>query len=415
MSDTPRFDELARTCATSGTAALLDQLAASLVARRRWHGLFDVRIIQARLAVGLPPVGSPGDVPAAIRDAFDERSLAACREAGWPLLDDRQVAAAWMYLRAAAEPAEVSARLAGLVRPLIASAHGDPESERILEEALGVVLWDAADPALGIEIVLGTQGTCNAITAYEQAVSRLPAPRQRPAAAVLAAHLHDEVRTNLARDLAARGIVLPAAATIPDLLAAAGEAGVGLHVDASHLQSVLRIARLSADEPTIRRGYELALYACRLPADLVYPGEPPFENVGEASRLFYGCQLGIDVDPALRFFRTAAATAEPEAGPLPHDVLVLLLERLGRPGEALHAALARPREGASMPSPLQAAAALPSLVDLAAASGEWELLRRACRARDDEITFAATLVAERQKIQGNCGPHGLQVPQGAER
>ncbi|MFM7413016.1 MAG: hypothetical protein ACKO6E_07400 [Planctomycetota bacterium] len=415
MSGGTRFDELERTIATSGSAAMLDELAASLAARGRWHGLFDVRIIQARLAIGLPPVGSPGDVPAAHRDAFDERSLAACREAGWPLLDQGQVAASWMYLRAAAEPAEVSARLERVIRPLIASAGGDAESDRILEEALGVVLWDAADPALGIEIVLGMQGTCNAITAYEQAVARLPAVRQRPAAAVLVTHLHDELRSNLARDVESRGVVLPAAPTIPALLDAVGEADVGLHVDASHLQSVLRIARICDDEPTIRRGHDLACYACRLPGEVVYPGEPPFENVGEASRLFYGCQLGIDVERALRFFRGAAATAEPEAGPLPHDVLVLLLARLGRPGEALHAALTRPRDGTAMPSPLQAAAALPALVDLAAASGEWELLRRACRDRDDEITFAATLVAERQKTQGNCGPHGLQLPQGAAR
>jgi predicted secreted protein len=68
-----------------------------------------------------------------------------------------------------------------------------------------------------------------------------------------------------------------------------------------------------------------------------------------------------------------------------------------------------------MPSPLQTAAALPALVDLAAAAGAWELLRRACRDRGDEITFAATLAAERQKIQGNVGPQGLQVPHGADR
>jgi len=218
---------------------------------------------------------------------------------------------------------------------------------------------------------------------------------------VLAAHLHAELMGNLLRDLEARGIAAPSPATIPSLLEAFGTSEIGLHVDVSHLQSVLRIARLCDDEPTIRRAWELAIYACRLPADLVYPGEPPFEHVGEASRLFYGSHLGIDIDHAIRFFRSAAATAEPEAGSLPHDVLMLLLARLGRPAEALHVAISRPRDDRGMPSPLQAAAALPSLVDLAAAAGEWELLRRACRDRGDEITFAATLVAERQKIQGN--------------
>ena len=415
MTEPDRFDELVRTRDSAGEAAMLDELAASLAARRRWHGLFDTRIIQARIAIGLPPVGAPGDVPLAVRDAFDERSLAACREAGWPLIDDRQIAAGWMYLRAAADPAEVSARLSAIARPLLASAHDESEADRVLEEILGVVLWDAIDPALGIEIVLATQGTCNAITAFEQAVSRLPAIRQRPAAGVLVAWLHDEIRASLAADVESRGIPVPAPTTLGGLLAAFGSADVGLHVDVSHLQSVLRIARVCDDEPTVRRSYELADYASRLPTDLVYPGEPPFENVGEASRLFYGSQLGIDVDHAVRFFRSAAATAEPEAGSLPHDVLVLMLARLGRPADALHAALARPRDERGMPSPLQTAAALPALVDLAAASGEWNLLRRACRDRGDEITFAATLVAERQKSQGNCGPQGLQVPHGADR
>lgn len=396
MSDAGRFDDLVRACETSGADAMLESLATSLAERRRWHGLFDVRIIQARVALGLPPVGKPGDVPPQLRDAFDVRSLAACREAGWPLLDEGQVAAGWMYLRAAAEPAEVAARLAGLARPLVPSASDDAEADRVLQEILGVALWDATDPALGIEIVLATQGTCNAITAFEQAVSRLPAVRQRPAAAVLVAHLHEAVLASLAGEAESRGMPVAAPATIPRLLDALGPGDVGLHVDVSHLQSVLRIARICDDEPTIRRGHDLSVYACRLPDDLVYPGEAPFENVGEASRLFYGAQLGLDVDRGLRFFRMAAASAETEAGAMPRDVLVLLLSRLGRPAEALHAALSRPRDDGGMPSTLQAAAALPSLIDLAAASGEWELLRRACRDRGDEITFAATLVAERQ-------------------
>jgi len=415
MTEADRFSELARRCATEGCDAMLDELAASLAARKRWHALFDARIMQARVACGLPPVGTPGDVPADLRDAFDARSLAACREAGWPLLEEGQIAAGWMYLRAATEPAEVASRLAALARPRLAAAPADEESDRLLQEILGVALWDAADPALGIEIVLATQGTCNAITCYEQAVSRLPAIRQRLAAGVLVAHLHAELAASLRRELEARGDGRPAPTAMADLLEAFAAEEIGLHVDISHLQSVLRIARICDDEPTIRRAWELASYACRLPADFAYPGEPPFENVGEASRLFYGSQLGIDVDRGLRVFRTAAATAEPDAGSLPHDVLMLLLARLGRPAEALQAALSRPRDDRGMPSPLQAAAALPSLIDLAAASGEWELLRRACRDRGDEITFAATLVAERQKIQGNFGPQGLQVPHGAER
>jgi hypothetical protein len=376
---------------------MLDELAATLAAAGRWHALFDARLLAARLALGLPPAGDLGTVPPDVRERLDERTLAACREAGWPLLEEGQVAAAWMYLRAAAEPEKLAARLEALAAREPPADADDEESARRLQEIVGLALWEGVDPALGIALVLRTQGTCNAITAYEQAVSRLPAARQRPAARVLVEHLHRELCGSLAADLEARGIadVPPDPTTLPDLLAAAGGLAddPSVHVDVSHLQSVLRIARVCDDEPTVRRAWELAVYGCRLPAEVVYPGEPPFAEVAPASRLFFGALVGRDIEEAVRFFRHAAATAETDAGTLPCDTLVLLLWRLGRPAEALHAALGRPADR-GMPSTLEAAGLLPSLVDLATAAGDWATLRRACIDRGDAITFAATLAVE---------------------
>jgi hypothetical protein len=221
--------------------------------------------------------------------------------------------------------------------------------------------------------------------------------RQRPAARVLVGHLHRELCGALAADLRSRGLGdLPAAPdSIPDLLAAAGGLAddPSVHVDVSHLQSVLRIARVCDDEPTVAQAWELAAYGCRLPAEVVYPGEPPFAEVAPASRLYFAALLGRDVEEAVRFFRREAVTADADAGTLPCDTLVLLLWRLGRPAEALHAALGRPAER-GMPSTLEAAGLLPSLVELAAAAGDWDALRRACIDRGDAITFAATLAVE---------------------
>ena len=407
----PDFPALVATCEARSPEAMLAELAASLTARGRWHALFDLRMVEARLRLGLPLSGDVGPLDESRRERLDELSLAACREVGWPLLEAGQVAAAWMYLRAAAAPEEVATRLAAVAarrvppgdEPAGDGACGDDsddeESQRLGQEILGVALWESLDPALGIGLVLRTQGTCNAVTAYEQAVSRLPAVRQAPAARVLVEHLHAEIVRNLGFDLGQRGIDTAVAVASATPLVALLEAGGGLaddpsiHVDVSHLQAVLRIARVCADEPTLRRAWELASYACRLPADVVYPGEPPFEQVGPASRLFFGAQLGRDVAEALAFFRRAAATAEPlEAGTLPADTLVLLLHRLGRDAEALQAAVDRPREGGA-PSAMQAAGLLPSLVDLAAASGRWEVLLDACRRHDDEITFAAAVAS----------------------
>ena len=390
---TDLFDALATTAARD-TAEMFRMLADSLRERRRWHALFDLRLLEARAALGLPAAGDLSAVDPARRDALDERSLAACREVGWPLLDEGAVAAGWMYLRAAAEPDAVARKL----RELAARPPADDEAaDTRRQEIVHVALWEGLDPALGLELVLASQGTCNAITAYEQAVARLPAPRQQAAAAILVDHLHREVLENLRVDLDRRGLV-PAptpSASIPDLLAAAGGLAddPSVHVDVSHLQSVLRIARVATARDVIEKAWELAVYAARLPAEATYPGEPPFENVGEASRLFYGAQLGRDAEAAVRFFRAAAANARIEqACALPADILVLLLWRLGRPAEALHAALERPADD-GMPSLVQATGMVPSLLELARAGDALDVLRAACRDRGDEITFAATYVA----------------------
>jgi len=412
------FAQLAATADAAGAAAMFDTLAASLKARGRWHALFDLRLLQARISLGLPATGelrgdgAQGDISSADRDQLDEQSLAACREVGWPLLEAGQVAAAWMYLRAAAAPAEVAEKLAALAHGITGSQENlqnldDEETAARLQEIVHVALWEGLDPALGIDLIIRTQGTCNSITAYEQAVSRLPARRQAPAAGVLVHHLHREVASALAADLTQRGATVTSADTsvasiIPllDLLREiGGEGDASIHVDVSHLQSVLRIARVCTDHDVIRDAWELACYACRLPAEVVYPGEPPFENVGESSRVFFGAQLGHDVDRAISFFRQSAARARlEESGTLPADTLVLLLTRLGRPTEALHAALERPAEG-PMPSTMLASGMLPSLVELATAADSWDALLAVCRERGDEITFAATLAARKHAHQ----------------
>ena len=404
--DAAGFEQLEATAAASGPAAMLDQLAATLATARRWHAVFDLRLVQARLAAGLPlTTNAPPEDPAT-QARLDERSLTACREVGQGLLDEGQVAAAWMYLRAAMPAEDVAQQLAAVAARALPTSDEpaspaplNEDSSRLVDELLGVVLWDAVDPALGINLMLRTQGTCAAITAFEQAVSRLPARRQEPAARVLVAHLHRELVRGVAADLSARGLTTAAAiAAVAPLVALLDLAGgladtPAIHVDVYHLQSVLRIARVCADETTHRRAWELATYACRLPAGVTYPGEPPFENVGEASRLFFGAPLGIDVAEAVRFFRREAAVADPAlAGTLPTDTLVLLLTRLGRSAEALHAAVVRLADGGS-PSPMQTAGLLPSLVELAAASGEWDLLLDACRRHGDAITFAAAIAA----------------------
>ena len=404
-------DKLAATAKARGLEGMFAELTASLAARQRWHSLFDARLMAARAALGLPLTGDSRTIPAEKQAALEAKSLEACREVGWPLVEEGKVAAGWMYLRAAVEPEEMGRRMAALAERVDIAAPGATDdqpatddspdaaqADETIQEIIHVALWEGVDPALGLKLLLSRNGTCNTITAYEQAVSRLPAARQRPAADLIVAHLHREVLASLVHDLHRRGIPVEPGpdASLTGVLEVAGglKDDPAVHVDVSHLQSVLRIGRVCTEHVTLRRAWELASYACRLPKETVYAGEPPFENVGESSRLFYGAQLGIEVEPAIAFFRKAAVLSKVEqAGSLPGDVLVLLLGRLARPAEALHAALDRPRDDGG-PSLLQATGMLPSLVEMAAASGDWGPLRKACKEHGDEITFAATLAAE---------------------
>ena len=387
------FATLAATAVAQGPRAMLETLAESLRERRRWHALFDLRLLQARVALSLPPTGEIGTLDETTRDKLDQASLAACREVGWPLLDEGHVAAGWMYLRAAAEPQEVSRRLAAL-------ASGLPEDDEAaaarLQEIVHVALREGVDPALGIRLVIESQGTCNSITAYEQAVARLPGVRQQPAATVLVDHLYQEIVAALQGDLERRGLVpaeqRAATRSIVALLDAAGglRDDPSFHIDVSHLQSVLRFARICTEQPVLEKAWELSIYACRLPEEVTYPGDPPFGDVGEASRLFYAALVGRDTKEAIDFFRRAAAPDQVRPGDtLPADTLTYLLWKLDRPAEAVQAALARPSD-AGMPSLFQAAGMLPSLIDLAIQGDAVDLLREACRQRGDEITFAAT-------------------------
>lgn len=385
------WNELERIASGAGAVAMLSALADRLRAARRWHALFDLRLVEARLALGLPAFGDPAAVRPADRARLDAASLEACREVGWPLLAEGHAAAAWMYLRAAASADDVACRLRDRVAALADADPDDEEATRELQEIVGVALWEGVDPALGVEVVLRTQGTCNAVTAFDQAIARQPASRQRAAAATLVAHLHATVA-------AAGGF--------------AGDSAV--HVDVSHLQAVLRIGRVCTDRDTLEKAWELAEYGCRLPADLRYPGDPPFEDVAAASRLFYGAQLGRFVAEAEAHFRAAAA--RDDAGTPARDMLVLLLWRLGRPAEALAAAL--DWSGDESPhTPDHVPGMLPSLVEMAAASGAWDRLLEACRARGDEITFAAALATRAHQTPGQNfqpqPPSGVQSPQAA--
>lgn len=404
------FDRLVTAAQAEDAAAMLSELGHELARQRHWHALFDLRLIEGRLAEGLPVFGDTGILVPEVRDAFEERSRQACLEVGWPLLDEGQVAAGWMYLRAAAETSDVAARLEAVARAL--EGRDDDETRRLLDELIHVSLWEAVNPPLGLRLLLAHNGTCNTVTAYDQSVSRLTPARQEPAARVLVEHLSGELRENLRHDLSRRGIEPNPAASLPQLIDAFGDATttLGPHLDVSHLHAVLRFARVCTDASTLRQARELADYAAQLPEEVRYPGDGPFSELARASQLFYAGCLGERLDEAAAFFSSIAGVAMPadtsaersagSRGPLEQlavEYLIVMLARGGRAADALDVALSSlPRAGDQVAA---STGLVPPLVQLAMSArsdrpGSMQRLLDACRERGDAVTFAQALAAE---------------------
>src|ERR1700722_4849863 len=95
------FDELESAIKSHGVDGAFDIVAERLKSDKRYHDLFDVRLMQARHRNGLPVILTTtlDELEEPLRSKMEEAYLDGCREIGGLLLDDGQVREAWMYLR----------------------------------------------------------------------------------------------------------------------------------------------------------------------------------------------------------------------------------------------------------------------------------------------------------------------------
>ena len=148
--------ELSATLEANGIDAMFQKLEDSLRHSCRWHSLFDAHLLRARAALGLPLVGPVVDADKVTKKKLDDKTIAACREVGWKLFDEGQIASGWMYLRAAVETHEVVDKLSKIASRLLEQEEsvGDEEEYQPLQEIIQLALWENLDPALGISLML---------------------------------------------------------------------------------------------------------------------------------------------------------------------------------------------------------------------------------------------------------------------
>ncbi|MBX7072002.1 MAG: hypothetical protein K1X71_02550 [Pirellulales bacterium] len=377
MSYSNSFDGFVATLRSSGADRALEGLAKQLLSERRFHQLFDLRLLQARRRLELPiaPAQPIDELPREQRASLEAAYLESCQEVGSLFLAEEQLREAWMYLRPTGETESLAAALAAC----------DPRDEQV-ESLVEIALHEGVAPAWGYQLALDRYGACSAITLFDQVAHGRTKSQRQAMAAVLVRHIHRELLSNVRADIEQReSVSLPDHATLAEIVATRPELfeNLNYHLDSSHLAATVRIARLLEDAETLRLAADLCEYGRRLDSGYQYPGEEPFRQLYPASRLFFGAQLGERVEEALAHFGQRARNLPVnEQGTVAAEIYIALLARVGRPQEAMEAA-------AALLPPGSVLALAPSLLELVALGadlpGALDLLRK----QGDLVNFAA--------------------------
>ncbi|MEK6247285.1 MAG: hypothetical protein N2C12_03845 [Planctomycetales bacterium] len=377
------FTEISERLAASGPDEALQVLGEALLSDKRYHDLFDVRRMQCRCRLGLSvaPEVDLDDLQEPLRGQVEEGYLAACREVGQLLLADGHVRHAWMYLRTSGDDQMMREGLAGI-----------ESTEANIDEIIEATVYEGVDPASGFRLLLSHYGTCNAITTFESAMTGRRPDERREVAEILVKWLHDELLRNLLASFEGE-VEEPAERSVAlrQLVEGCDEifGQYTVHVDASHLSSVVRFARLLESREGLELALDLTEYGLRLHENFQYAGEVPFEETYRSHHYLFGAQLGHNVDEAVDYFRQRAETAEVGTdGTLPAETYLLLLARLGRFQEAVEAHLKL------LPAGVQTSGFGPTVLELSRQSGEFAELLAAYREHDDVVGFAVGKIEE---------------------
>ena len=382
MTDPASFDQLDQAAASNGP--LLEQLVALLQEQRDWHKLFDARMLKKKAELGLslsrPP--SLSDVPEEHRKAVEETYIAAAREAGQAFLAQNDIPSAWMYFQVIRDPAPVAKALDTLPDKI---ADFD-----LLDQLVQIALYSAVHPDKGVRMMLSGHGMCSTLTALDQVLPELnPADRDRCARTVVRA-LHEELVETLRRIIEERIPLLPPDESLESLIAGRDWLfeGGGFQIDASHLSSVVRLARsIEAPAEELELARQLAVYGSRLDRQLQYGAAAPFSDYYAAHIHFFNVLLGKQADDGLAYFRKQL-DAEPDERdkPLLAFVLIDLLMRAGRLDEAVElAATYYVQFGEDGDF---------SFDDLCAKAGRLDVLKRVRREQGNLVGYAAALLRE---------------------
>jgi hypothetical protein len=376
------FDLIEKAVASGGAASALDLLARKFIAEQQYPQLFETRLMQKRLELGLPLIqlGAIEDLPEPERSHYEDGVRQAARETGALFLADGDIQRAWPYFRAIGDRETV----ASAIETTEHLGQTGEQTDALIDIALG----ERVHPRKGLELVIAQHGICRAITYFEQ----FPNLEDREACLILLVRtLHAELVLNLKRAIEQREGQAPASNNIAELITGRdwlfGE--FDAYVDTSHVINVIRFAldlrnQDVQDRNAIRLALELCEYGAHLSSQFKMRGQPPFEDIYRDHAIYLHALLGESLDSAIEHFRTKiAAQDDPMLAIQSSQVLVGLLVRHERYQEAVEISL----EHLSGIAPNQLAC--PTLFQLCQLAGDSGRLKELARERGDLLSFAA--------------------------
>jgi hypothetical protein len=370
------FDLVEKAVASGGAAAALDLLARKFVTEKQYPQLFETRLMQKRLELGLPLIqlGTIEDLPEPARGNYEEGVRQAARETGALFLAAGDIPHAWPYFRAVGERDTVAAA--------IETAPLGEDVDALIDIALG----ERVHPRRGLELVIARHGICRAITYFEQS----PNLEQREACLILLVRtLHSELVASLKNAIMCREGQPPTANSIPGLIQGRkwlfGE--FDTYADTSHVINVIRFALDLEDTAAIRLTLELCEYGAHLSGQFKMRGEPPFDDIYRDHAIYLRALLGENMDEAIAHFKEKiAAQHDPMWVIRSAQVLIGLLVRSERYSEAVQISLDHLSE--IPPNQL----GYPSVFQLCQLAGDCARLKELAREHGDLVRFAAGVI-----------------------
>lgn len=379
------YERLRKTIAAEGPTAAVEQLVAELRQADDFQNLFYALLLKKRVELGVSPfpTGPASELPPETHEPYEQAIRQAGREVGHALLERKRFSHAWGFFRMLGEPEPVRAALADY----------QPGPDEDIYPLIEIAWQGGVLPKKGFDLVLDRHGVCSAITMVNSSDMASNVELRDYCFGRLVRALHAQLSDRLRADLAGRGQAVPADATITQIVETHPElfAEDSYHIDTSHLSSVVQMSTYLPAGPENDLARELCLYGRRLSRGLQGHNEAPFEDGYDDYLAFLEVVAGRNVDEGLSRFRMKAEREAAEGSTYAAQVYVNLLVRTNRLTEALAAAkqflLAEDDRNLICPG----------VNELAKRLGDHGALAEAAQARNDPVSFLASLIADRGK------------------